>query len=124
MNPLKIIPIVTTLGILAVAGAKVLSDLIEEEFDNKETTKQKTVKPHNIKISNVSILLYTRTLKKIQNELARAYDIKMLNDRLENTGLIKKIEIQLNGQNIDLYISELTEKIDVYIDHLKRLRNA
>lgn len=129
MNPLKIIPLVASLGVLAVAGAKVLSELIEEEFDNKETSKKEEVnetkdKASNIKIANAATLIYNRAIKKTQNELARAYDIKMLNTRLEHTGCVGKINISFDGENIEDYIKRMETDLDSYIAQSNKFKNA
>ncbi len=53
-------------------------------------------------------------IKKVQNELARLYDLKLLNDKRESTGTIEKVELMVAG----VEVTELLKTLDVEMDRL------
>lgn len=61
-------------------------------------------------------------LKSIQAELSRLHSLKESNDRFELTGQVQKVELLINGVEINEKINELTERIAAAME-VQRNRN-
>ena len=98
MSLLKIIPAIIALGTVAVATGVVTELIISDDDDyvEDENTKKEVL----------------GKLKRLQNELARLTDLKMLNDRREATSQVKSVDLMVDGIEINELISTL--EADLY----------
>lgn len=97
---------VLTLG--AVVGAVALYKYYEEQLEGEQISREELMDE----------------MKQIQQELGRLNDLKVLNDKFELTGQVEKIDLSINGVNVEERIEEMTGRIDVIRDILKTLRKT
>jgi len=106
---------------LLVAGAGValygITAAIASYEDDIETEQKAQEKEYTAK-------QIEKRMKKINSELARLSDIKMLNDRRESTKQLKPITISIDGVDIDELMKtleiELNSLVEQYRTHRKK----
>lgn len=109
MSLLKALPIFALVGTAIVVAGKAAIDLMEDENDYKSNEKNPTQ--------------VIEKIKDIQNELARLHDLKMLNDKRESTGQLRKTEITVGGVEINTAISTLEEEIARLTKKLNKMKS-
>ena len=100
MSLLKVTPVLTIIG----AASLLISKTIEKRLD-RENTQQ---------LSKQQII---DKIKECQNELARLHDLKILNDKRESTGQIKKIDIMIDDLTLEETIKNYEDEISFLIKH-------
>jgi predicted RNA-binding protein len=100
MSLLKVIPVLTIIG----AASLLISKTIKKRLD-RENTQQ---------LSKQQII---DKIKECQNELARLHDLKILNDKRESTGQIKKIDIMIDDLTLEETIKNYEDEISFLIKH-------
>src|SRR5574344_100429 len=100
MRLLKVIPVLTIIG----AASLLISKTIKKRLD-RENTQQ---------LSKQQII---DKIKECQNELARLHDLKILNDKRESTGQIKKIDIMIDDLTLEETIKNYEDEISFLIKH-------
>lgn len=100
MSLLKVIPVLTVIG----AASLLISKTIKKRLD-RENTQQ---------LSKQQII---DKIKECQNELARLHDLKILNDKRESTGQIKKINIMIDDLTLEETIKNYEDEISFLIKH-------
>ena len=100
MSLLKVIPVLTVIG----AASLLISKTIKKRLD-RENTQQ---------LSKQQII---DKIKECQNELARLHDLKILNDKRESTGQIKKIDIMIDDLTLEENIKNYEDEISFLIKH-------
>ncbi len=100
MSLLKVIPVLTVIG----AASLLISKTIKKRLD-RENTQQ---------LSKQQII---DKIKECQNELARLHDLKILNDKRESTGQIKKIDIMIDDLTLEETIKNYEDEISFLIKH-------
>lgn len=100
MSLLKVIPVLTIIG----AASLLISKTIKKRLD-RENTQQ---------LSKQQII---DKIKECQNELARLHDLKILNDKRESTGQIKKINIMIDDLTLEETIKNYEDEISFLIKH-------
>ena len=98
MSLLKVIPVLTIIG----AASLLISKTIKKRLD-RENTQQ---------LSKQQII---DKIKECQNELARLHDLKILNDKRESTGQIKKIDIMIDDLTLEETIKNYEDEISFLI---------
>ena len=98
MSLLKVIPVLTVIG----AASLLISKTIKKRLD-RENTQQ---------LSKQQII---DKIKECQNELARLHDLKILNDKRESTGQIKKIDIMIDDLTLEETIKNYEDEISFLI---------
>jgi len=92
---LRILPI-AALGAVALGALTIVTSLLEED-----TTPKKVDSPDYLK----------NKMKRINDELARLSDIKMLNDKRESTKQVSKVDLMIDGVEINELIQMLEEEL-------------
>ena len=100
MSLLKVIPVLTIIG----AASLLISKTVKKRLD-RENTQQ---------LSKQQII---DKIKECQNELARLHDLKILNDKRESTGQIKKIDIMIDDLTLEETIKNYEDEISFLIKH-------
>ena len=100
MSLLNVIPVLTIIG----AASLLISKTIKKRLD-RENTQQ---------LSKQQII---DKIKECQNELARLHDLKILNDKRESTGQIKKIDIMIDDLTLEETIKNYEDEISFLIKH-------
>jgi len=96
----KILPL-AALGLVAVGTFKVIETLLDDNSENyEEPTKEPTQEQVQAK------------MKKLNDELARLIDIKMLNDRRESTNQVESVELMINGVEVNELIHIIEEELN------------
>ena len=96
MIPLKILPF-AALGLVAVGTFKVIEALLEDDFETYDETTPKQVQAK---------------MKRLNDELARLTDIKMLNDKREATNQVKAVDLMIDGVEINELIATIEEELN------------
>jgi len=96
MKSFKLLPL-AALGLVVVGTFKVIETLLNDNSENYDETTQKQVQAK---------------MKKLNDELARLTDIKMLNDRRESTNQVKSVELMIDGVEVNELISIIEEELD------------
>src|SRR5574344_1231744 len=102
MSLLKVIPVLTVIG----AASLLISKTIKKRLDREKQNTQQLSKQQIID-----------KIKECQNELARLHDLKILNDKRESTGQIKKIDIMIDDLTLDETIKNYEDEISFLIKH-------
>ena len=92
----KILPL-AALGLVAVGTFKVIETLLDDNSENYEEPTQEQVQAK---------------MKKLNDELARLIDIKMLNDRRESTNQVESVELMINGVEVNELIHIIEEELN------------
>ena len=98
MNLLKFIPVVVAVGTVASLAVGAVVSLIEDDtetFRRDEHTKKEVL----------------TKMKKVQNELARFSDLKILNDKRESTNQVHSVELKIGDVEINELIAQLEEEL-------------
>ena len=86
MSLLKVIPVLTVIGVASLLISKTIKKRLDREKQNtQQLSKQQIIDK----------------IKECQNELARLHDLKILNDKRESTGQIKKIDIMIDDLTLE-----------------------
>lgn len=102
MSLLKVIPVLTVIG----AASLLISKTIKKRLDREKQNTQRLSKQQIID-----------KIKECQNELARLHDLKILNDKRESTGQIKKIDIMIDDLTLEETIKNYEDEISFLIKH-------
>ena len=102
MSLLKVIPVLTIIG----AASLLISKTIKKRLDREKQNTQQLSKQQIIE-----------KIKECQNELARLHDLKILNDKRESTGQIKKIDIMIDDLTLEETIKNYEDEISFLIKH-------
>lgn len=102
MSLLKVIPVLTIIG----AASLLISKTIKKRLDREKQNTQQLSKQQIID-----------KIKECQNELARLHDLKILNDKRESTGQIKKINIMIDDLTLEETIKNYEDEISFLIKH-------
>jgi predicted RNA-binding protein len=102
MSLLKVIPVLTVIG----AASLLISKTIKKRLDREKQNTQQLSKQQIID-----------KIKECQNELARLHDLKILNDKRESTGQIKKIDIMIDDLTLEETIKNYEDEISFLIKH-------
>ncbi len=102
MSLLKVIPVLTIIG----AASLLISKTIKKRLDREKQNTQQLSKQQIID-----------KIKECQNELARLHDLKILNDKRESTGQIKKIDIMIDDLTLEETIKNYEDEISFLIKH-------
>ena len=102
MSLLKVIPVLTVIG----AASLLISKTIKKRLDREKQNTQQLSKQQIIE-----------KIKECQNELARLHDLKILNDKRESTGQIKKIDIMIDDLTLEETIKNYEDEISFLIKH-------
>lgn len=102
MSLLKVIPVLTIIG----AASLLISKTIKKRLDREKQNTQQLSKQQIID-----------KIKEYQNELARLHDLKILNDKRESTGQIKKIDIMIDDLTLEETIKNYEDEISFLIKH-------
>lgn len=102
MSLLKVIPVLTIIGAASLLISKTIKKRLDREKQNtQELSKQQIIDK----------------IKECQNELARLHDLKILNDKRESTGQIKKIDIMIDDLTLEETIKNYEDEISFLIKH-------
>ncbi len=102
MSLLKVIPVLTIIG----AASLLISKTVKKRLDREKQNTQQLSKQQIID-----------KIKECQNELARLHDLKILNDKRESTGQIKKIDIMIDDLTLEETIKNYEDEISFLIKH-------
>ncbi len=102
MSLLKVIPVLTIIG----AASLLISKTVKKRLDREKQNTQQLSKQQIID-----------KIKEYQNELARLHDLKILNDKRESTGQIKKIDIMIDDLTLEETIKNYEDEISFLIKH-------
>lgn len=102
MSLLKVIPVLTVIG----AASLLISKTVKKRLDREKQNTQQLSKQQIID-----------KIKECQNELARLHDLKILNDKRESTGQIKKIDIMIDDLTLEETIKNYEDEISFLIKH-------
>lgn len=102
MSLLKVIPVLTIIG----AASLLISKTVKKRLDREKQNTQQLSKQQIIE-----------KIKECQNELARLHDLKILNDKRESTGQIKKIDIMIDDLTLEETIKNYEDEISFLIKH-------
>jgi len=98
MSLLKVLPAIIAIGTVAAVAVGFATDLImsdDMDYHQDENTKKDVL----------------TKMKKLQNELARLSDLKILNDKREATAQVKNVDLMIDGVEINELISQLEEEL-------------
>ena len=98
MSLLKFIPAVIAIGTVASIAAGAIVSLLDEDttaIKHDEQTKQDVL----------------AKMKRVQNELARFSDLKILNDKREATNQVHTIELKIGDVEINELLAQLEEEL-------------
>ena len=98
MSLFKVIPAVIAFGTVAAVAVGVVTELImadDMDYTPNEGSKKEVL----------------TKMKRLQNELARLSDLKILNDKRESTSQVKNIDLTIDGVEINELISDLEEEL-------------
>lgn len=102
MSLLKVIPVLTVIGVASLLISKTIKKRLDREKQNtQQLSKQQIIDK----------------IKECQNELARLHDLKILNDKRESTGQIKKIDIMIDDLTLEETIKNYEDEISFLIKH-------
>ena len=102
MSLLKVIPVLTIIGVASLLISKTIKKRLDREKQNtQQLSKQQIIDK----------------IKECQNELARLHDLKILNDKRESTGQIKKIDIMIDDLTLEETIKNYEDEISFLIKH-------
>ena len=100
MSLLKVIPVLTVIGVASLLISKTIKKRLDRE-NTQQLSKQQIIDK----------------IKECQNELARLHDLKILNDKRESTGQIKKIDIMIDDLTLEETIKNYEDEIIFLIKH-------
>ena len=100
MSLLKVIPVLTVIGVASLLISKTIKKRLDRE-NTQQLSKQQIIDK----------------IKECQNELARLHDLKILNDKRESTGQIKKIDIMIDDLTLEETIKNYEDEISFLIKH-------
>ena len=100
MSLLKVISVLTVIGVASLLISKTIKKRLDRE-NTQQLSKQQIIDK----------------IKECQNELARLHDLKILNDKRESTGQIKKIDIMIDDLTLEETIKNYEDEISFLIKH-------
>lgn len=95
-------------GLVAFGAYKLIETMYEKD-EKDEPVQEPSIKTKKSKKTQIKEL--EKTLKQLNDELARLIDIQILNEKRESTGQVSKAEIKIDGVELYELISLLEKRM-------------
>ena len=112
---LTIIILILVVLLVLLIGMKSLSKTTTTKDNNTKKEDKVEIKEETLTSEEKNSII--DKIKECQNELARLHDLKILNDKRESTGQIKKIDIMIDDLTLEETIKNYEDEISFLIKH-------